>query len=239
MPATGKLKFDQEGKRFYENGVDHGILFVQKSDGTYDKGVAWNGLTSVSQSPEGAEAEDVYADNMKYLTLISAETFGATINAYTYPDEFNACDGNVVKGGVVLGQQKRTKFAFAYRTSVGNDQGIDAHKLHIVYGCTASPSEREYSTVNDSPEAMEMSWEIKTTPVVPTVKLGDVTVKPISHIEIDEIDQKTGSKNDAYAYFENILLGTDADSTTDPATAAVDSALPTVDEVITYMNSLS
>ena len=232
-----KLQFDQDGQRFYENGVDHGILFVMKENGEYDKGVAWNGLTSVSQSPEGAEAEDVYADNMKYLTLVSAETFGATINAYTYPDAFKACDGQLSANGINVGQQTRTKFAFAYRTNVGNDQGVERHKIHIVYGCTASPSEREYSTVNDSPEALEMSWEISTVGTATNKKLSGKAIKPISYVEIEEykFDSTTGTyvENTTYATIESTLLGTDAAGQVE----GTDPTLVTVDQILTYMGA--
>lgn len=301
-----KLQFDQEGQRFYETGVDHGVLFVKnqgsdlvkyfyatsatdavrltlkevdtlpqpftkedtkflykvnstytvvlanvdsgavvyvpftvqnvndvsalpaeltvgnayavESESPYANGVAWNGLISVTQSPEGAEAEDIYADNIKYLTLISNETFGGTITAYTYPDEFNECDGNTSVNGISIGQQTRTAFALAYRTIKSNDNGDEKHKLHFIYGAKAAPSEREYSTVNDSPEAMELSWEINTTPVVvDDVTVNGKAVKPISHIEIDEV-----ANPEAYAYFEEIVLGS----------ADAESRLPLPDEIL-------
>lgn len=164
------LSWDETGSRYYENGVDHGVLYVQKDTGDYETGVVWNGLTGVSESPEGAEATDLYADNIKYASLRSAETFKATIEAYTYPDEFAECDGSAtVADGVYFGQQTRQSFAFSYRTQVGNDTGYtstdDGYKLHIVYGCTASPSEKSYETINDSPDAITFSWEIDSTPV--------------------------------------------------------------------------
>lgn len=163
------IEWDAAGKRFYENGTDRGVLYPMKSTGEYDKGVAWNGLTAVTESPEGAEPTDLYADNIKYATMRSAETFGCTIEAYTYPDEFAECDGSAqIAKGVFAGQQERKGFGFSYRTNIGNDTATsadDGYKLHLVYGCTASPSEKSYATVNDSPDAITFSWEIKTTPV--------------------------------------------------------------------------
>ena len=162
-----KIKWDQEGKRLYETGVSNGVLYVY-SDGSYQNGVAWNGLISVTESPSGAEATPIYADNIKYLSLTSAEEFAASIEAYTYPDEFAECDGSAeLAAGVMIGQQQRKKFALVYKTIIGNDTENEAHgyKLHIIYGCQAAPSERAYATVNDSPEAITFSWEISTTPV--------------------------------------------------------------------------
>lgn len=161
------ITWDNPGERFYETGVDRGVLYVQ-TNGVYGGGVAWNGLTAVNESPSGAEPTPLYADNIKYLNLMSAEEFSATIEAYTYPDEFNACDGlSEIADGVQIGQQNRKSFGFVYRTLVGNDQsGTEAgYKLHFVYGCLASPSEKSYATVNDSPEAITFSWTVTTTPV--------------------------------------------------------------------------
>jgi hypothetical protein len=179
MPA---LVWDQVGERFYETGVDHGVLYVPDETGVYGNGVAWNGLTSVSETPSGAEANAQYADNIKYLNLISAEEFGATLEAFTYPDEFCVFDGLVVPTpGVTVGQQPRKMFGLSYRTRVGNDVEGDEHgyKLHLVYGCIASPSEKAYNTINDSPEAITFSWEISTTPVPVTDH------KPTSLIVVD------------------------------------------------------
>jgi hypothetical protein len=165
MPA---LVWDQVGERLYETGVDHGVLYIPDVSGVYATGVAWNGLTSVSETPTGAEATAQYADNIKYLNLISAEEFGATIEAFTYPDEFAEFDGLVVpEPGVAVGQQPRKMFGLSYRTRVGNDVAGEAHgyKLHLVYGCVASPSEKAYNTINDSPEAITFSWDISTNPV--------------------------------------------------------------------------
>lgn len=161
------LVWDQSSERLYETGVDRGVLYPVTNN-AYGTGVAWNGLTAVNESPSGAEPSDIYADNTKYLTLRSAETFGATIEAYTYPDEFAECDGSAtVATGITIGQQPRKSFGLCYRTLVGNDTDGQDHgyKLHLIYGCTASPSEKAYQTVNDSPEAITFSWEVSTTPV--------------------------------------------------------------------------
>lgn len=163
-----KLVWDESGKRLYETGVKMGVLYVQDESGNYPEGVAWNGLTAVNESPSGAEATPLYADDIKYLELRSAEEFGATIEAYTYPDEFEACDGSAeIAVGVKVGQQARKAFGLCYRTIVGNDvQGNDfGYKLHLIYGATAAPSEKAYATVNDSPEAVTFSWEVTCTPV--------------------------------------------------------------------------
>ena len=179
-----KLVFDAQGQHYFENGVDHGVLYVASATpGSWEAGVAWNGLTAVTESPEGAEETALYADNIKYLALRSAENFKATIEAYTYPDEFEVCDGcaELVTGkGVKIGQQSRKAFCFAYRTNVGSDANPElGYKLHIIYNASAAPSERAYATVNDSPEAMTMSWEVSTTPVPVT------GLKPTAHLEID------------------------------------------------------
>ncbi len=163
-----KLVWDESGKRVYETGVRNGVLYVQGAEGAYENGVAWNGLTAVTESPSGAEPTALYADDIKYLELFSAEEFGATIEAYTYPEEFEACDGSASLGkGVSIGQQDRKAFGLCYRTVVGNDvQGNNlGYKLHLIYGAKAKPSEKAYQTVNDSPEAITFSWEVSTTPV--------------------------------------------------------------------------
>lgn len=163
-----KLVWDESGKRLYETGVKMGVLYVQDANGAYPTGVAWNGLTAVNETPSGAEATPLYADDIKYLNLRSAEEFGATIEAYTYPDEFEACDGSTeLAVGVKIGQQARKTFGLCYRTIVGNDvEGNDfGYKLHLIYGATAAPSEKAYATVNDSPEAVTFSWEVTCTPV--------------------------------------------------------------------------
>lgn len=175
MPTYAPLVWDKTGERFYETGVSNGVLWVwdptaNSGAGAYKDGVAWNGLTNVSEKPSGAEATALYADNIKYLNLISNEEFAATIEAYTYPDEFAACDGSAAldaSGGIIIGQQKRQPFAFSYQTKIGNDtDGNDkGYKIHIVYGCLAAPTEKGYATINDSPEAITFSWEISTTPI--------------------------------------------------------------------------
>jgi hypothetical protein len=179
MPA---LVWDQVGERLYETGVDHGVLYVPDVSGVYATGVAWNGLTAVTESPSGAEANAIYADNIKYLNLISAEEFGATLEAFTYPDEFAQFDGLVTpEPGVSVGQQTRKMFGLSYRTRLGNDVlgEENGYKLHLVYGCSAAPSEKAYNTINDSPEAITFSWEISTNPVPVT------GYKPTSIIVID------------------------------------------------------
>lgn len=163
-----KIVWDEVGSRLYETGVDHAVLYPQDATGTYPKGVAWNGITAINESPSGADATDIYADNIKYLSLRSAENFGLTVECYTYPDEWAACDGSAeLAQGVSIGQQSRKAFGLSYRTLVGNDTESTDHgyKLHLVYGCTASPSERGYNTVNESPEAISFSYEISTIPV--------------------------------------------------------------------------
>ena len=163
-----KLVWDEVGKRTYETGVDKGVLYVQNDEGAYGKGVAWNGLTAVNESPSGAEPTALYADNTKYLELTSKEEYGATIEAYTYPDEFEACDGSAELGdGVVIGQQSRKVFGLCYRTVKGNDVKNNdyGYKIHLVYGCKAKPAQKNYQTINDSPEAITFSWEVSTTPV--------------------------------------------------------------------------
>lgn len=161
-----KIKWDQTGERYYETGVSKGVLYPYANN-AYAKGVAWNGLINVSESPEGAEATPLYADNIKYLNLMSAEEFKATIEAYTYPDEFAACNGEAsLETGVSIGQQKRSQFGLSYQTKIGNDVDSElGYKIHLVYGALAAPSEKAYATVNDSPEAITFSWEISTTPV--------------------------------------------------------------------------
>lgn len=163
-----KLVWDQAGQKFFETGVSNGVLYVSDGQGGYLNGVAWNGLTSVAENPSGAESNPIYADNIKYLNIISAEEFGATIEAYTYPDEFMECDGSAqVVNGVNIGQQARKSFGISYRTRVGNDVAGDnlGYKIHVIYNCQAAPSGKTYSTVNESPEAITFSWEVTTTPV--------------------------------------------------------------------------
>ena len=196
-----KLVWDKAGEHIYETGVSKGVLYVMSNTpGTYEKGVAWNGLSSVSESPTGAEVSAIYADNIKYLNLMSREEFEGSIEAYTYPDEFMACDGSASPedaNGFVIGQQDRKTFAFCYQTKVGNDLNPEAgYKIHIIYGALASPSERSYETVNDSPEAMTFSWDITTTPVAVT------GFKPTAHVELDstKIDKTKLEKIEAKLY---------------------------------------
>ena len=196
-----KLVWDQVGERLYETGTKKGVLYPFESN-AYAKGVAWNGLTAVTESPSGAEATAIYADDIKYLNLRSAEEFGATIEAYTYPDEFAECDGSAyIAPGIKIGQQKRKMFGFSYTTTVGNDTEGDDHgyKIHLVYGATASPSEKSYQTINDSPEAITFSWEVATTPV--EVK----GFKPTATLEIDS----TKVDADKLTALEDILYGTE------------------------------
>lgn len=217
-----KLTWDGEGQRTYETGVDRGVLYKKNASGAYVNGVAWNGLTAVNETPSGAEASDIYADNIKYLSLRSAETFGGTIEAYTYPEEFEECDGSVQPvEGVNIYQQSRKPFGLSYRTKIGNDTEGDDHgyKLHLVYGATASPSERGYQTVNDSPEAITFSWEFDTTPVNVT---GN---KPTALLTIDS----TKTSKAAMAAIEEVLYGSD---TAEPR-------LPLPDEVISIIRNAS
>ena len=199
-----KIVWDQTGERLYETGVNHGVLYIPTS-GVYSKGVAWNGLTAVTESPSGAESTALYADDIKYLNLMSAEEFACTIEAYTYPDEFAECDGSAsLVAGVSIGQQPRKTFGLCYRTTVGNDTDSNAHgyKLHMVYGCLAAPSEKAYATINDSPEAITFSWEVSTTPVNVTGH------KPTALLTIDS----TKADPTKLAALEKILYGdTDAE----------------------------
>ncbi len=220
---AGRLKWDQTGERLYETGAKQGVLYIPTA-GVYSKGVAWNGLTSVTESPSGAEATALYADDIKYLSLLSTEEFGATIEAYTYPDEFAACDGSKeLVDGVFIGQQARSTFGLCYRTTVGNDTDGNDHgyKLHIIYGALASPSEKQYQTINDSPDAITFSWEVTTTPV--NVTGG----KPTAYLVIDS------TKADAtkLAALEDILYGKDAVD----SQQAVEPRLPLPDEIKTLM----
>ena len=221
-----KIKWDQAGEHFYETGVKNGVLYIPTA-GVYSKGVAWNGLTAVTESPSGAEATALYADDIKYLSLYSTEEFGATIEAYTYPDEFAECDGSAtLVEGVQIGQQARKPFGMCYKTTIGNDTDGNDHgyKLHIIYGAMASPSERAYATINDSPEAITFSWEVTTTPVSVT------GAKPTASIVIDS------TKVDAtkLAALEEILYGKDCTGE-DGTTGAVDPRLPLPDEITTLM----
>ena len=216
-----KIVWDAIGEHTFETGVRNGVLYLKDAEGAYSNGVAWNGLTSVSESPEGAEPTDLYADDIKYLTLMSAENFKATIEAYTYPVEFEECDGSAtIAKGVVIGQQSRKPFGLCYRTAIGNDTDGNEHgyKLHIVYGCQASPSEKQYSTINDSPEAITFSWEVSTTPVNVTGK------KPTATLIIDS----TKTDKAKLTALEAILYGAES---TEPR-------LPLPDEIATLMTTV-
>ena len=214
-----KIVWDKIGERLYETGIKNGVLYVQDESGAYPKGVAWNGLTSISESPSGAEATPLYADDVKYLELMSAEEFGATIECYTYPDEFAACDGSAaVADGVMIGQQERKAFGLCYKTTVGNDVlGNDfGYKLHLIYGAKASPSEKAYSTINDNPEAITFSYEISTTPVAVE------GFKPTSTIVIDS----TKVDPAGLAALEAKLFGSESE----------EASLPLPDEVIALVD---
>jgi hypothetical protein len=222
-----RLTWDNTGERYYETGVKQGVLYPIQTDGKYSVGVAWNGLTAVTESPSGAEATALYADDIKYLNLISTEEFGATIEAYTYPDEFAECDGSAaLADGIMLGQQKRKTFGLCYKTTVGNDvDGNDyGYKLHLIYGCLAAPSEKAYATINDSPEAITFSWEVSTTPV------NVAGFKPTSQITIDSTKIAEGKKA-KLTELEDILYG--KDGTGDGQTGAVVARLPLPDEIKT------
>lgn len=212
------IEWDKTGERLYETGVKKGVLYPQATGGTYPKGVAWNGLTAVTEAPTGAEATPLYADDIKYLNLYSVEEFAATVEAYTYPDEFAECDGSAeLVAGVTIGQQKRKSFGMSYVTTIGNDVDGNAHgyKIHIIYGAMAAPSEKGYATINDSPEAITFSWEITTTPV--SVK----NFEPTASITIDS----TKVNAEKLAALEAVLYGT----------ADVEPRLPLPDEIATLL----
>ena len=215
-----RLVWDQTGQKTYETGVKQGVLYPQGEGGAYPKGYAWNGLTGVTESPSGAESNPLYADDIKYLNLISAEEFGATIEAYTYPDEFAECDGSAeIAPGVTIGQQARKTFGMAYKTTFGNDVDGNEHgyKLHLIYGALATPSEKAYATINDSPEAITFSWEVTTTPVAVE------GFKPTASLTIDS----TKVDKDKLTALEDILYGKDS----------VEARLPLPNEVATLMKT--
>lgn len=214
-----KLEWDKTGERLYETGVDHGVLYLLGEGGTYTKGVAWNGLTAVTESPSGAEATPLYADNIKYLNLMSAEEFGATIEAFTYPEEFAECDGSAsIADGVSIGQQTRKTFGLSYRTVIGNDVDNNlGYKLHLIYGALAAPSEKAYATVNDNPEAITFSWEVTTTPV------SVEGFKPTATVTIDS----TKCDKTKLAALEAILYGSESE----------EARLPLPGEIATLMKA--
>lgn len=215
-----KLVWDQTGQRYYETGVKMGVLYPQNEAGIYPLGVAWNGLTAVTESPSGAEATPLYADDIKYLNLVSAEEFGATIEAYTYPDEFGECDGSAeITPGLVIGQQNRKAFGLCYRTTLGNDVAGNDHgyKLHLIYGAKAAPSEKGYASINDSPEAITFSWEVTTTPV------AVAGFKPTACVTIDSTKVNAAK----LAALETILYGAED----------VEARLPLPDEIATLLKT--
>ena len=231
-----KLVWDNTGERLYETGVSKGVLYPIQPGGVYTKGVAWNGLSAVTESPSGAEATGLYADNIKYLNLISAEEFGGTIEAYMAPDEFAECDGSVeVAPGVYAGQQSRKMFGLAYTTIIGNDVDSNDHgyEIHLVYGCMASPSEKGYESVNDSPAALTLSWDFTTTPVNITSVVGEVTkLKPTATLVLKST--KVDAKK--MAAVEEILYG--KDPTGADTNDGVEPRLPLPDEIVSIMKAV-
>lgn len=240
MADTYLIKWDEVGDRTYETGVKNCVLYEVDENNAYTNGVAWNGITSISESPDGAEANDLYADDIKYLSLISAETFGATLEAYTYPEEFAKFDGSAeIASGVMIGQQNRGMFGLCYRTTFGNDvKGNDyGYKLHLIYGCKAAPSDKGYETINDSPDAITFSWELNTTPVSVS------GFKPTATIVIDS----TKADKTKLAALEKILYGTpaveavaaDLENNIEAVEAAdaIPARLPLPDEIKTLMTA--
>lgn len=219
---SGPIVWDQTGDRKYETGVDRGVLYPINKEGNYNLGVAWNGLTGITENPSGAEPNPLYADNLKYLELMSVEEFGCTIEAYTYPDEFSVCDGTAeLMPGIEVGQQTRTGFGLAYRTVVGNDVEFEdfGYKLHLIYGGKASPSNKAYQTINDSPDAIQFSWEVSTT----AVPVKDH--KPTASLILDS----TKLKKEAMEAVEKILYGSET----------VEPRLPLPDEVLTIIAAVA
>lgn len=228
--VAGEIKWDKQGERFYETGVDHCVLYTLDDNGVYNNGVAWNGITAINENPSGAEATPIYADNIKYLNMIAAEDFACGIEAYTYPDAFALCDGSAVPvAGLKIGQQPRKTFGLCYRTLKGNDtKGTElGYKLHLIYGCTAAPSQKGYNTVNDSPEAITFSWDVNTVPV-------DVKgFKPTATFEIDSALGATGAATkEAFDALLAILYGTDGNPTAQPPVEATVPKMPLPDAII-------
>ena len=238
-----KLVWDAIDERIYETGVDHGVLYV-KDGNSYGNGVVWNGLTTVTEKPSGGEANAIYADNIKYLNLMSAEEFGATVEAYTYPDEFMECDGSAsIATGVYIEGQTRKSFGLCYRTKVGSEANEDlGYKIHLIYNAKAAPSEKSRSTVNDSPEAVQFSWDVSTVPVVVNAKdSNDKPYKPVAHLIIDSRKFNTTALQAKLAELEEKLYGRDAveaNPSANPPVAAVTALEPTLltpDEIVTLM----
>ena len=220
-----KLVWDQDGQRQYEAGVDHCVLYTYNSTNSKWEGVAWNGITSITESPEGADETELWADNIKYGGIRSAEKYGGTIEAYTWPDEFEECDGMAELGstGIRVGQQTRKPFRLAYRTNISNDQNPDAgYKYHVVYGATCKPSEESHETINDNPDAATYSWDFDTTPV----KVSGL--KPTSHLEFSSLEVSSANLKK----LEDILFGRDADATANPAVTALDPTCPDPDALL-------
>ncbi len=229
-----KIIWDKTGDRLYEVGVDHGVFYPTLTTGAYGTGVAWNGLINVTESPSGAEASPLYADNIKYANIISNEEFAATIEAYMYPDEFAECDGSVeIMPGMYAGQQARKTFGFAYRTLLGNDVELNdyGYKLHLIYGCLAAPSEKGYGTIGDSTEPSTLSWEVSTTPVAINATINGKKLKPTATLTFDS----TKFSAEFMAKLEEILYGKDA--TSSGGSDAVEPRLPLPDEIIELFNS--
>lgn len=224
-----RLIWDKAGERFYETGVDHGVVYPMQTGGTFSKGVPWNGLSAVTESPSGAEDSPVYADNIKYLNLMSVEEFGATVEAYTYPPEFAECDGSVeIVPGMFAGQQNRKMFGMAYRTILGNDVDNNdyGYKLHVIYNALAAPSEKGYSSVNDSPEPIAFSWELTTTPVAIDTVIDGKKLKPTACLTFDS----TKFDKAFMAKLEDILFG--KNPTTEGGTDGTEARLPFPDEIL-------
>ena len=235
--VNNALVWDQTGERFYETGVDHVVLYPINQSNAYKPGVAWNGVTSIAENPSGAEPTKLYADNIQYLTMISVEEYGLTLGCYTYPDEFDACNGVAALGdstvGAKAGQQERKKFGLVYRTKIGNDtQGQDAgYKLHLVYGCSAKPSSRTHNTVNNSPEAGELSFEITSDPVIASTDVSE-KLKPLCYIEIDSRDFVSNDEKALLAALELKLFG-------DPEAASADVGIPELPSPATVRSMLT
>lgn len=248
------LEWDKVGEHLFETGTDHVVLYPAAPIATggprhngYMAGVAWNGVTGVTEKPSGGDETKLWADNIKYLSLRSAEDFGATITAYTYPDEWYECDGSSIvtaASGInvmSVSQQPRKSFCLVYRTLIGNDlKGTDyGYKIHILYGCTTAPSEKANSTVNESPEANEFSWEISTTPVDPKITIDGKALKPTAHVVIDASKAITTTDKAMITTIEEILFGKAADSTVTPATDAIDAAVLMPNEIYAILNPTS
>ena len=225
------MNWDAQGEHYYSTGVDRGVLYdYDATNGTYHPGVEWNGLTAVNENPSGAEPNAQYADNIKYLNLISAEEYGFTIEAFSSPEEFDKCDGTIATNGVRYRQQKRAMFGFSYRTKIGSDVDDDlGYVIHLVYGCKAKPSAQNHETVNDSPEASTLSWEVDTTPIADPDTVNH-TLKPLSVIEIDSRSVNATK----LTTFEQILYGTPGDSSATPAVDPVPARLPLPSEVLSH-----